>query len=316
MFAIILLALHRYLTTSSLVTQIYTELIDKIDSQDKTTKEEVVKYLCNASNIIANIKDDEIDSVEHAKLASKNTYKDIAEKSILSYKYTNNKFETITQMHQDTINECKDTYIDLPFITEKLNEIQSHMSKEVERTNNVIAQLTQQIKALEESSNLDSLTRVFNRRALNTYLKNICNKKSIKDELHLLILDIDDFKVINDTYGHIAGDKILIFVSNMLRKTLRDGDKIFRYGGEEFIIILNRINTQKCLDIANRILKLISTNKLIYKGDSINVTVSIGATKYCVGDTPESLINRADKALYNSKNSGKNQINSEVNNGI
>jgi diguanylate cyclase (GGDEF)-like protein len=300
----------------SLVTQIYTELIDKIDSQDKTTKEEVVKYLCNASNIIANIKDDEIDSVEHAKLASKNTYKDIAEKSILSYKYTNNKFETITQMHQDTINECKDTYIDLPFITEKLNEIQSHMSKEVERTNNVIAQLTQQIKALEESSNLDSLTRVFNRRALNTYLKNICNKKSIKDELHLLILDIDDFKVINDTYGHIAGDKILIFVSNMLRKTLRDGDKIFRYGGEEFIIILNRINTQKCLDIANRILKLISTNKLIYKGDSINVTVSIGATKYCVGDTPESLINRADKALYNSKNSGKNQINSEVNNGI
>ncbi|NPA66632.1 MAG: GGDEF domain-containing protein, partial [Epsilonproteobacteria bacterium] len=100
----------------------------------------------------------------------------------------------------------------------------------------------------------------------------------------------------------------LIFIAQILKKLLRDGDKIFRYGGEEFIIILNRISTQECIIITERILKQISANKLIYKGDTINVTASIGITKYNENDTPETLINRADIALYEAKNSGKNKI--------
>ena len=114
-----------------------------------------------------------------------------------------------------------------------------------------------------------------------------------------------NFKVINDTYGHIAGDKILIFIANILKKTLRDGDKIFRYGGEEFILILNRLDNIHCLKIASRILELINKNKLIYKGESINVTVSIGTTIYNISDTPDSMIHRADKALYRAKKDGK-----------
>ena len=78
--------------------------------------------------------------------------------------------------------------------------------------------------------------------------------------------------------------------------------------------MLNRITEDTCREIANRILKLIRSNQLIYKGESLNVTMSIGATKYYAGDTPDALIHRADTALYKSKKSGKNQMNSELKN--
>jgi len=296
----------------SLVTQMYDELISNIDAQEDATKEQVVSYLQDATNTIASINDDEINSIEHAKLAFSNAYKELVQKSLSSYKSTNNIFEELAQIHQETINECSEIHIDLPGITEKFNIIQSQMSNEVKRANQIITDLSIQVKELERSSNIDSLTKVFNRRALTTYLDNICSKGNIAYELHLLILDIDDFKVVNDTYGHIAGDKILIFIANMLRKTLRDGDKVFRYGGEEFVIILNRITPKSCQEITSRILKLIRSNRLIYKGKSLNVTMSIGGTMYQTGDTPDDIVSRADKALYKSKNNGKNQMNSEM----
>ena len=299
----------------SLVTQMYEDLLQNINSQTEASKEEVIDYLKDAVATIEKINEEEIDSIEHARLAFTNAYKVIADKSITSYKETNAHFEKLTQMHEETVNQCENVLIDLPSIKEKFDEIQSHMSNEVTRANEVITKLTQQVKELEENSNLDALTKVFNRRALNSYLGNICAKKELKHELHLMILDIDDFKRINDEFGHIAGDKILIFITNLLRKTLRDGDKIFRYGGEEFVIVLNRIDTEACKIIANRIIKLISSNQLIYRTKSINVTVSAGATKFRSGDTPDTLIARADKALYKSKQNGKNQLSTENEDG-
>jgi diguanylate cyclase (GGDEF)-like protein len=219
-------------------------------------------------------------------------------------------------MHEETLQECHEQHIDLDSITTKFDEIQSHMSEEVKKANEVITQLTKQVKTLEEKSNLDSLTKVFNRRALSTYLEKVCNNEKLPYDMHLLMLDIDDFKNINDMFGHIAGDKILIFIANILRKTIRDGDKVFRYGGEEFIIILNRLEKDKCEQIALRLLELISGNKLIYKGETINVTISIGTTMLVKSDTPDSLISRADKALYRAKENGKNQMCSEVIDGI
>jgi diguanylate cyclase (GGDEF)-like protein len=267
-------------------------------------------------NTLAKINYDAIDSIEHAKLAFTNAYKEIADHSISSYKNTNETFEELAKAHQETISECSKIHINLPEITEKFNAIQEQMSNEVKRANGIITDLSVKVKELERNSNLDALTKVFNRRALTSYLGNICKKGSLRHELHLLILDIDDFKKVNDTYGHIAGDKILIFVANMLRKTLRDGDKVFRYGGEEFIIILNRIDTQTTKLIAQRILNIIENNQLFYKGNSLKVTMSIGITKYVSGDTPENIITRADNALYESKHNGKNQFNVELLNGV
>jgi len=293
----------------------YHELLASIDAQETPNKDEVINYLKDAVVSIAQIDHDAIDSIEHAKLAFSNAYKEIAQKSISSYQDTNSKFEQLSKLHKSAVSECKeqeqDGAIDISSITHKFDEIQSYMMDEVKRANKIIAQLTQQVKELEENSKLDALTKVFNRKALDSYLQEVTHKGELQHELHLLILDIDDFKQINDEYGHVVGDKVLIFLANILRKTLRDGDKIFRYGGEEFIIILNRIDMQKCKEIAKRIVEIISANKLLYKGEAINVTVSIGATRYHKGDTPDMLIARADKALYKSKHNGKNQMNVE-----
>ncbi|OIP54212.1 MAG: GGDEF domain-containing protein [Helicobacteraceae bacterium CG2_30_36_10] len=304
----------------SLLAAMYENLLEHIDAQENTSKEQVLNYLQEATYVIANIDESNLDSTSHAKHTFTNEYKKIASEGISSYKETNERFKELSHQHEETIQKtkvaCQDAQINLPSITKKFSEIQAHMTNEVTRANLVISSLTQQVAQLEKKSNIDSLTQTFNRRALTAYLKDICSKKNIPYELHLLILDLDDFKTINDRYGHIAGDKILIFISNILRKTLRDGDKVFRYGGEEFIIILNRIDEKHCKNIASRILTLVSSNNLIYNGETLHVTTSIGATKYMQNDTPDILIARADRALYKAKENGKNQICTEVKNGI
>ena len=292
----------------------YDNLLDNIDEEKDTTKEQVIHYLQDAIKTIELISEDNLGSLEHAKQSFTNVYKSIAEEGIQAYKESNDKFHSLTKTQQQNIKDVQNEFdcIDIDKISEKFGEIHDHMEAEVKRANKVINSLQEKIKTLEENSTLDPLTKVFNRRSLDKYLQNICKKGDLRHEMHFLMIDVDDFKQINDTYGHVAGDKILIFIANLLRKTLRDGDKIFRYGGEEFVIILNRINEDACEQIAKRILKLVSTNNLIYKGTTLHVTVSMGATTYQKGDTPETLIERADRALYKSKNNGKNQLNIET----
>ena len=100
------------------------------------------------------------------------------------------------------------------------------------------------------------------------------------------------------------------------KKTIRDGDKAFRYGGEEFVVVLNRLSKEKCKIISLRLLDFIRKSKLIYKGESINVTMSMGSTILSKNDTPDTVIARADKALYRAKNKGKDQMQSEIKDGI
>ena len=296
----------------SLANEMCKELQSMIDEEEEATKEQVANYLQESAQLIMKVSDKDMSSSGFVETLFQNAYKDIANKSLSSYANTNANIEELTKMHEKTLMECNAQHIDLPSLTNKFDEIQSHMSDEVKKANEIITQLTTQVKTLEEKSNLDSLTKVFNRRALSSYLKTVCANEELAYEFHLLILDIDDFKNINDKYGHVAGDKVLIFIANILKKTLRDGDKVFRYGGEEFIIILNRIDDEHCKKITNRLLNLVRGNKLIYKGEGLRVTMSIGTTRYAKGDTPDSLVARADKALYKAKDNGKNQMYSET----
>jgi len=299
----------------SLVTQMYDNLLENIDSQEEANKEQVVSYLRDSIDIFSHIDDSKVNSIEEAKAVFNNAYRELAAKGISSYKHTNKKFELISQMHEETINLYHNETIDIPSITEKFNSIQTDMIDEIQKANYIIEKLSTQIESLERDSKIDSLTKVFNRRALTAHLENICSHMNIPYEFHVLILDVDDFKIINETYGHIAGDKILIFIANILKKTLRDGDKIFRYGGEEFVLILNRIDLTHCEKIATRILELISKNTLLFKGQSINVTVSIGSTVLTKSDTPESLLERANTALDTAKSDGKNIVRMELADG-
>ena len=295
----------------ALITQMCEELFIKIDEEYSITKEQVADFLHENASSLASMSDEELNKLSNNKTSLPNVYKSIASESLVSYEHTNSEFDKISQMHKETLEEYRANHIDLPKITEKFNEIQKHMIDEVYKANEIISTLTEQVKILEEKTNLDPLTKVYNRRALTSFLDTVCSNKHTQFDIHLLILDLDDFKNVNDTYGHVVGDRVLIYIANILKKTLRDGDKIFRYGGEEFVIILNRIDDETCQKIARRLLDLVESNNLIYQGQSLRVTMSMGGTRFRNDDTPDTLLSRADAALYKAKNSGKNQLYTE-----
>lgn len=294
----------------ALVDQIYENLVERIETNDTDSKEQVLGYLRDAIEIISDLDMDKLDSIEKAREAFKHSYRDLAKQSLYSYSCTSEKFLELTQLQEKTLQEYSSAkHINLEEITVRFGEIQTHMTEEITRANQVISELTTKIQELEQTSNIDPLTKIFNRRALNSYMENIFQKKPTSYIFHVLMLDVDNFKQLNDSYGHITGDKILVFIASLLRKTLRDGDRIFRYGGEEFTIILERSSDEQAFNIANRLIKLIRANNLIYLGEKITVTASIGMTKLLQSDTsPEEILSRADKALYISKSSGKNMV--------
>ena len=167
---------------------------------------------------------------------------------------------------------------------------------------------------LEQSVNLaakDSLTGLFNRRYFDIHLKQMiekANKESIK--LYLLMCDIDNFKHVNDTYGHQAGDKVLTIVSRILKNTLRVTDLIARFGGEEFTILLTDIDISKAIETAERVRVKIEYMDFHIEDqiEPLKKTISIGVTEYKKEESIESFIERADKAMYEAKRTGKNKV--------
>lgn len=239
-------------------------------------------------------------------------YKELAQKSIESYSRTNETIEAISEKHAELIDETNScSLIDLGKITEKFSDIQVHLSDEVSRANEVIQGLLEQVKTLEVKTYLDPLTKVYNRNALVEHLKAILEKETFDFEIFALMIDVDNFKNINDRFGHIAGDKVLIFIAKLLKKALRDGDRVYRFGGEEFIIILNRTDLEGAKLVAERLLSLCRNNKPLFQNQQIAVTLSIGLTKMVEGDSMDTIIERSDTALYQAKKNGKDRLEME-----
>jgi diguanylate cyclase len=236
-------------------------------------------------------------------------YKELAMKSIDSYSQTNQTIEKITESHADLLEQTTPAnLIDFDKITEKFSDIQSHLSDEVTRANEVIHALLEQVKTLEVKTSLDPLTKTFNRYALHEHLRALLDKERINFEVFALMIDADNFKMINDQFGHIAGDKVLIFLAKLFKKALRDGDRVYRFGGEEFIILLNRTDLEGATLVAERLLTLCRNNKPLFQNQQISVTLSIGMTQLKDNDTIDTIIERSDSALYKAKSNGKDRL--------
>ena len=119
------------------------------------------------------------------------------------------------------------------------------------------------------------------------------------------MLDIDYFKMINDTYGHSAGDKVLIEVSSIIKSTLRSCDYVGRYGGEEFLIIIKDVSLEQGVAICERIRESIENHE--WSIDGLRTSVSIGLSEI-TGNHTDSIVNKADELLYKSKSNGRNQL--------
>ncbi|GJB19351.1 GGDEF domain-containing protein [Aeromonas caviae] len=157
---------------------------------------------------------------------------------------------------------------------------------------------------------LDSLTQVHNRAALDERLE-LEYKRWLRygTPLCLAIIDIDHFKHINDNYGHMAGDKALKVVAKALQNALRDTDFIARFGGEEFVVLLPNINPDKYQKPLENLRQTIKSIPFRFRDARVEITISIGATLFRTGDHTTDAFERADKALYSSKHSGRDQVN-------
>ena len=171
------------------------------------------------------------------------------------------------------------------------------------------AALLHRIDELQKESLVDPLTGLANRRCIDMKLHSrIDEMQRYGWPCGLLFLDIDNFKIVNDTYGHNVGDRVLTMVARTLSSNLRSHDLLGRYGGEEFVAIITNVNMAKLYSFANRLRLLVEKSSLDTEYSTIRVTVSIGATVVRPEDTVETAITRADLFMYNSKVGGRNRV--------
>ncbi len=195
----------------------------------------------------------------------------------------------------------------------KLAQMFNHMTEKLRRSQAEILTANEELKVknqlLEKLCVTDSLTGLYNRSKLDHIISNeLSRSHRNKRPFAILMIDIDYFKELNDTLGHIAGDEILATVSKVLTQSIRSIDFAARYGGDEFIIVLTETTAKEATITAERIRTQVSEIFCSVINKSINVTLSIGIAQSELEDTsPTDLITRADSALYEAKKAGRNQ---------
>lgn len=171
-----------------------------------------------------------------------------------------------------------------------------------------VKEMEQSNKTLNYRSNHDPLTGLYNRAYIKSYVESVSNDDY--PEMVLLMCDVDDFKKINDTYGHDVGDDALKTLASILRSNVRNADIVSRWGGEEFLIILTNCPYEKGIEVAEKI-RVVTTQTPYSKKTGDNcMTITIGVSKTHENEPFETSVERADQKLYNGKRNGKNQVQS------
>jgi len=186
-------------------------------------------------------------------------------------------------------------------ITERYEELKMDIKKQHLK----IEELKEEIEKTKCEAEKDFLTGVYNRKKFDTMLENFIEKRKM---FVLMLIDLDNFKQINDNYGHQAGDMILKKVGEILRKNLRPETPIFRIGGEEFAVIFPDVLIEDGGKIAERLRRIFELKEIFYENKLIPLRATFGLTCYRNGDTPLSICKRADEALYIGKRNGKNSV--------
>ena len=215
--------------------------------------------------------------------------------------------------YEDIIEIGASDFIQKPV---RINELVTRV-KRVLRERTLLAERIQAEEALRESekryqelSITDGLTKLYNMRHFYNQLKvEIERTNRYNHSLTLLMLDIDDFKQYNDSFGHLEGDKVLIRLSEFIRKSVRRTDSAYRYGGEEFAIILPETNAEQGFVVAERIRRCLKNEAFSpITGKKIHISVSTGIAPFIFHEPLKDFIRRADKSMYKAKELGKDRI--------
>ena len=189
------------------------------------------------------------------------------------------------------------------------------LEDELNRSSEQVNLLKSQLEDVRKESLTDSLTAVANRQAFDAELRAATAETHVGGEtVALVMFDIDHFKTFNDTWGHQTGDQVLRLVAQCMSENVKGRDTVARFGGEEFAVILRRTTLENATRLADQIRTYVQGRKLVKRssGDILGtITVSAGVARLGAGDTPASLIQRADACLYRAKNGGRNRVVSE-----
>ncbi|MEJ6952034.1 sensor domain-containing diguanylate cyclase [Natronospora cellulosivora (SeqCode)] len=189
-----------------------------------------------------------------------------------------------------------------------VNNIDSHFLESFANQFSIALQNANLYRKQSEMANKDGLTNLYNHAYFQSVLDKLIEKKDMLP-LSLVFMDIDDFKQVNDQYGHLIGDKVLKELSAILLKHSRDGDLVARYGGEEFAVILPGTKASEAIEFAERLREIIANNLvLLDDNDAFKVTVSIGVSEYQDDWSKEDFVDTVDRLLYQAKNNGKNRV--------
>ncbi|MBL1276923.1 MAG: diguanylate cyclase [Ectothiorhodospiraceae bacterium] len=196
--------------------------------------------------------------------------------------------------------------------TLRMQETSKTLQDELEKTNKDLMQLRTDYKRVRQESLIDPLTGIQNRRAFDESLSENCTQAGASHQpLCLLLVDIDFFKKVNDTHGHVVGDAVLKQVANVINDTVRGGDVLARYGGEEFAVLLPNTPMDGAERVADNICNIVrncSMNQLSVGAEIGRITVSVGVAQFHSSESGEAFVVRSDTALYRAKESGRNRV--------
>lgn len=177
------------------------------------------------------------------------------------------------------------------------------------RTEHDIRALKNELEHLRSLVYIDHLTGLLNRGVLaDSYAREAARADRAGTPLTVALLDIDDFKALNDRYGHQTGDLALTHIANIIRETMRPSDIVMRYGGEEFLFLLPDASANQAVQALRRVQSGLNQKPLLYAGDPLCMTFSAGVTMRKRGESHDTVVARADAALYAAKRAGKRQI--------
>jgi diguanylate cyclase len=189
-----------------------------------------------------------------------------------------------------------------------LQEHNKRLQGELEKTRQAVVQQSQKLVQANEEARVDALTGLANRRAFDERIQQLHSNFTEGESPYVVaLLDVDHFKKFNDEHGHATGDKVLGVVAEVMRRSQRGTDHVARFGGEEFVVLLQRLTGSQAESVIDRLRERVGKASLILDGKKLSITVSAGVAEVSPGESISSVLARADRALYAAKAAGRNQ---------
>ncbi len=189
--------------------------------------------------------------------------------------------------------------------------------QQVDAAERKVMALETQLQQVSAQVHTDYLTGTLNRRGIEeAFERELAIAEREQTPTSVALLDIDNFKAVNDNYGHQAGDDVLVQLAALIRETVRPSDSVARYGGEEFLILLPNADIEQATAMLTRLQRALTKHFFLHDQGKVLITFSTGVTRHLCGESPAALIARADAALYQAKRSGKNRVVSVQSDGM